>query len=55
MIDHPKFPCTKCGTRITVLEAFPGNICLECYRPIGDRIAATMTAEKLTRMWGGRA
>lgn len=46
--------CAKCGTHIDPLAVFPGGICLECYRPEGERIARGMTAEKLTAMWGGR-
>ncbi len=43
--------CTKCQTEVDPLEVFPGGICLPCYTPTGERIAATMTAEKLTAMW----
>ena len=46
-------PCTGCASPVGYLEVFPGGRCLECYRPEGERMARTMTAEKLARMWGG--
>jgi hypothetical protein len=45
--------CTKCKSTVDPLAVFPDGLCLECYRPIGDKIAETMTAEDLTAMWGG--
>jgi hypothetical protein len=47
--------CTQCSATVDTLAVFPGGLCLECYTPIGEREARTMTAEKLTRMWGGKA
>lgn len=47
------FTCTNCGTVDSYLAEFPGGICLECYRPEGERLHRTMTAEKLAEMWGG--
>ena len=44
--------CTKCGKVIDPLEVFPNGLCLECYTPIGEVEARTMTAEQLARMWG---
>lgn len=44
--------CTKCHAETDELAVFPGGLCLECWRPIGDAEARTMTAEKLARMWG---
>jgi len=52
--DEKTLLCTKCGWVVHPLEVFPGGLCLDCYRPIGEREARTMTAEKLARMWGGR-
>lgn len=47
--------CTGCKQEVDPLAVFPGGRCLECYRPEGERLARTMTAEKLTAMWGGTA
>lgn len=47
-------PCTRCGTPTGMLEAFPGHICLTCYRPIGDALARTMAAGDLAVMWGAK-
>ena len=46
--------CAKCGNDVHELEVFPGGLCLPCWTPIGEAEARTMTAEKLTRMWGGK-
>lgn len=45
--------CIGCGASVGYLEVFPGPRCLPCWEPIGNAEARTMTAEKLTRMWGG--
>lgn len=45
--------CTQCAKEVHPLEVFPNGLCLECYTPIGEAEARTMTAEKLTRIWGG--
>ena len=50
MITHT---CIDCGTEVENLEAFPGPRCLPCWEPIGEAEFRTMTAEKLTAMWGG--
>lgn len=47
-------PCRQCGTDVDPLDVFPGGICLECYRPTGERLHAEMTGERLARMWGAR-
>ncbi len=47
--------CTQCGEMVDPLTLFPGGLCLPCYTPIGEAEARTMTAEKLTAMWGGKA
>jgi len=52
-VSEQDLKCADCGRIIDVLESFPGDRCLECWRPIGDAQARTMTADKLTRMWGG--
>jgi DNA-directed RNA polymerase subunit RPC12/RpoP len=44
--------CIDCGESVDHLEVFPGPRCLDCWRPIGERQAATMTAIDLARMWG---
>ena len=46
--------CTKCGDTIAEFCEFPGMMCLDCYSvsPEGTRM---VTAEELTRMWGGKA
>jgi hypothetical protein len=46
--------CITCGAKVDNLEVFPGPRCLKCWEPIGNAEARTMTAAKLTRMWGGR-
>lgn len=46
--------CSKCQRETDALAVFPGGLCLDCYRPIGDREARTMTADNLAAMWGGR-
>jgi DNA-directed RNA polymerase subunit RPC12/RpoP len=47
------YTCADCGATVDYLEVFPGPRCLECWTPIGEAQARTMTAERLTRMWGG--
>lgn len=46
--------CSKCGEEIAQYSEFPGVMCLDCYSvsPEGMRM---VTAEELTRMWGGKA
>jgi hypothetical protein len=48
-----KLTCKGCGADVHPLAMFPGGLCLPCWTPTGEAEAATMTAEKLTRMWGG--
>lgn len=45
--------CKGCQAPVDPLAVFPGGLCLTCWEPIGEAEAKTMTAEKLTRMWGG--
>jgi len=54
---HTTSFCTGCGDAVHPLEVFPKNRCIACHAdaPEVKRDAATMTAEKLTRMWGGKA
>lgn len=47
------YVCCDCGAEVDFLEVFPGPRCLACWEPIGEAEARTMTAEKLTAMWGG--
>lgn len=46
--------CSQCKAETDALAVFPGGLCLECWTPIGEAEARTMTAEKLARMWGAR-
>jgi hypothetical protein len=52
-LENGELRCTSCETPVHPLETFPGGICLSCYRPTGEALHRTMTAEKLTKMWGG--
>ena len=51
----PTYTCVSCGAPVDYLSVFPGPSCLDCWRPIGEAQAATMTADDLTSMWGGPA
>lgn len=44
--------CTSCGKDMMEIDAFPGNVCLDCYAdsPEGRRMP---TAEEVVEMWGG--
>jgi hypothetical protein len=44
--------CKSCAKSIEAIEAFPGQICVECYAasPAGQ---APITAQQLTALWGG--
>lgn len=53
--EDESVPCAKCGAETDTLTIFPGGICLECYRPQGEAMARTMTAERLTAMWRGKS
>lgn len=46
--------CTKCERSIDPLEAFPGDVCLDCWAasPEGRRMP---TAAEIVTMWGGQA
>jgi hypothetical protein len=46
--------CSGCNVTVDPLDVFPGDRCIECYRPEGEAIAATMTAERLAAMWGAK-
>lgn len=48
--------CDDCGATIDPLEVFPRNRCLSCHvkAPEVRRELATMTADKLARMWGAK-
>lgn len=48
-----KVICKGCKQETDPLAVFPGGLCLTCWEPIGNEQAKTMTAEKLTAMWGG--
>lgn len=55
-IADPTVTCVDCGTDLDPLDVFPGNRCLECHagNPGVQRELASMTADGLARMWGGR-
>lgn len=44
--------CTSCGASMMEIDAFPGNVCLECHAasPEGQRVP---TAQEVVEMWGG--
>lgn len=48
--------CADCGREIDELEVFPKGRCLECHAeaPETRHETATMTAEKLAKMWGAK-
>lgn len=48
--------CQDCGSEVDPLELFPNDRCLNCHSkaPEVRRELATMTAEKLARMWGAK-
>jgi predicted Zn-ribbon and HTH transcriptional regulator len=48
--------CSSCGTEVDPLELFPGDKCLKCHSedPQVQRDLRNMTAEDLSRMWGGK-
>jgi hypothetical protein len=54
LIMDLKHKCIGCGAEVDHLEVFPGPRCLACWTPIGEAEAKTMTARRLSRMWGGR-
>lgn len=37
-MTNEKITCTGCGSQITQLEVFPGNICVGCYAKEFDRL-----------------
>ena len=46
--------CTGCGKEVDPLELFPRDRCLDCHADAWEtrRELASMTSEKLSRMWG---
>lgn len=46
--------CSDCGKSVDPLEVFPKQRCLECHAaaPEVKRDIETMTAERLSQMWG---
>lgn len=44
--------CASCNKPIDALEAFPGDICVDCYAasPAGQ---APISSDELVAMWGG--
>ena len=48
--------CADCGKLVDPLEIFPKDRCLDCHAkaPEVQRDLAAMTADDLTRMWGGK-
>lgn len=55
LIPDPAVPCADCGADVDPLDVFPGNRCLDCHagNPAVRGALATMTADRLARMWGG--
>ena len=45
--------CKNCQELTDTLTIFPGDICLECYKRTPEAWRP-ITAQELTRMWGGR-
>ncbi len=45
--------CPSCGVYFHPLDVFPGGICLNCYK-VTPEANRDITAEELTRMWGGK-
>lgn len=54
-INAPGVRCRDCGDPVDILELFPKNRCLACHAKAPEIIEenATMTGEKLAKMWGG--
>ena len=46
--------CKECAVEIHPLEQFPGCVCLECWAKAKEN-EPLVTADELTRMWGGKA
>ena len=48
--------CADCGSDVDPLDMFPGQRCLACYKDAPETrvMVRGMTAQTLTRMWGGR-
>lgn len=46
-------PCTNCAKDTDNLALFPGKLCLDCYS-LTYEARRPITAQELTRMWGGR-
>jgi hypothetical protein len=45
--------CAKCNNETNRLAIFPGGLCVECYS-VTPEANREITAQELTRMWGGR-
>ena len=45
--------CSECRKSVRRIELFPNDLCVDCYAltPEANR---PITAEELTRMWGGK-
>lgn len=45
------FKCVECGQELSLLEAFPNDLCVACYArtPEANR---PITAQELAEMWG---
>ena len=46
--------CTTCNTITDRLDMFPGNVCLECWAQSFHDGKRMVSAQELTRMWGGK-
>ncbi len=51
---HDRQLCTGCAKHLDPLDAFPKGECLDCHKadPETEQMHATMTGEKLAKMWG---
>jgi protein-arginine kinase activator protein McsA len=45
--------CPECAIALLPTEAFPKNLCVECYA-MTPEANAPMTARQLSQMWGGK-
>jgi hypothetical protein len=45
--------CTQCNADVHPLAIFPQGLCVECYA-LTEEANRPITAQELTRMWGGK-
>lgn len=44
--------CKGCGKHVEEFGMFPGDVCVDCWA-LTEEANRPITAEELTRMWGG--